>query len=41
MKLIGEKAFGQIGRYFSKKRGKPREDKRKERERKTQRRRTE
>jgi hypothetical protein len=40
MELIGEKASGQIGRYFSKKRGKPRGDERKERKRKTPRRRT-
>jgi hypothetical protein len=41
MKLSREKAFEQIGRYFSTERGKPGEDKQKERERKSPRRRTE
>jgi hypothetical protein len=40
MKLVGEQAFGQIGRYFSKERGKPRGNEPNERERKTRGRRT-
>jgi hypothetical protein len=39
MKLIGEKAFGQIGRYFSKERGTFRGKELKEIERKSPRRR--